>query len=227
MGELICLDLGTAPYDPTLDLQRRLLAEVQTTDDGRAYLLLVEHDPPVITLGRRGRKEHILASPERLASVGVEVRRSRRGGQVTYHGPGQLVGYPILSLHGRGMTLREYVGRLERVLIGVLERFGIAARGGRSEAAVWVGDEKVAAIGVAVARWATYHGFALNVATDLSHFEWIVPCGLPRGRMTTLARLTGREISVAEARPHLVECFAEEFDFDPEEVRHEESTRAR
>jgi len=209
MATLTVIDRGRAPYGPTLDLQRRLLAEVQAARDDRAYLVLVEHDPPVITLGRRGKAEHVLASRERLAALGIEMHEVSRGGDVTYHGPGQLVGYPIVKLPPARRPLREYVCGLETALIRLLGRFGIEGRSAEGRTGVWVGPEKIAAIGVAVSRWTAWHGFALNVATDLSHFDLIVPCGLRGAGVTSMSRLLGRPVAVEEVKAPLVECLAE------------------
>ena len=216
MSELRYVDLGRQAYQPTLRLQRRLVRRVQAEDPQMAYLLMVEHDPPAITLGRRGRAEHILASPEALAAKGLEVCRVRRGGGVTWHGPGQLVVYPILSLRCLRRPLHRYVHELEETLIWMLARFSITARRRHGFAGVWVGQEKIAAIGLAVDRWVCYHGFALNVCPDLAWFDVIVPCGPARGpgglggcRMTSMARLLGRAVQVAEVKSPLLECLGE------------------
>jgi lipoyl(octanoyl) transferase len=213
MAELVYLDIGRAPYEPTVRLQQRLLEEVKAAEDERAYLIFVEHDPPVITLGRGTRGDHVRASRERLAREGIEICETARGGDVTYHGPGQIVGYPILRLDLHGRDVHRYMRDLEEVLIRTLARFGV--EGGRAEGqtGVWVGNEKIAAIGVAVRRWVTWHGFALNVATNLAHFGLIVPCGITDKGVTSLARLLGRPVGVAEVKPALVEYMAEVFGF--------------
>ncbi len=214
MGQLIQIDLGRAAYRPTLELQQRLVRKVQADSSATGYLLLVEHDTPTITLGRRGQDADILADDRQLAEAGAEIVRIRRGGQATYHGPGQLVGYPILPLQKLNLRLRDYVAGLERTLVRVLERFGLTGRPGEHQPGVWVGDGKIAAIGVAVRRWVTWHGCALNVSTDLSHFDWIVPCGQPDSRPTSIAACTGREVSVTQASEVFVECFSEQFSMD-------------
>ncbi|MBE3099782.1 MAG: lipoyl(octanoyl) transferase LipB [Planctomycetes bacterium] len=214
MPELIYLDIGRAAYEPTVRLQRRLVDEVKASEAERAYLVLVEHDPPVITLGRGARDAHIVASRERLAQEGVQVHESSRGGDVTYHGPGQVVGYPVLRLDLHGRDVHRYLRDLEEVLIRVLARYGLEGRRSEGLTGVWVGQEKIAAIGVAVRRWVTYHGFALNVATDLSHFDLIVPCGIRGKGVTSLTRLLGRPVTVAEVKPAVVECVVEVFGFD-------------
>jgi lipoyl(octanoyl) transferase len=206
-AELLTCDLGRAAYRPTLALQQRLLARVQGGDP-RAYLLLVEHDPPVITLGRRARDEHVVASPRQLAAAGVELVACHRGGDVTWHGPGQLVAYPILRLDPRRRTVHGYVRSLEQAVIDLLARLGIAGDRRRGHTGVWVGREKIAAIGVAVRRWVAYHGLALNVSADTSGFDAIVPCGIRDASVTSLSRLSGRDVSVDEVKPLLVECLS-------------------
>ncbi len=215
MSELVYLDLGRESYESALEIQRRLLEEVIADDNERVYLLLVEHDPPVITLGRSAESEHILASRDRLAREGIEVCESARGGDVTYHGPGQLVGYPIMRLGRGGRTVRGYVRDLEEVIIRLLGRFGLKGKRAEGAIGVWVGDEKIAAIGVAVRRWVAWHGFALNVSTNLSHFDFIVPCGLDGCKVTSMEKLLASEVSIQEVKQPLVECMAEVFGFEP------------
>ena len=214
MAELVTLDIGRAAYEPTLDLQMRLMEEVRSAGEERAYLVLVEHDPPVITVGRGARGRNVVASRRRLAQEGIEVHPSSRGGDVTYHGPGQLVGYPILRLDLHGRDVHRYLRDLEEVLIRVLARFGVEGCRAKGLTGVWVGREKVAAIGVAVRRWVSYHGFALNVATNLEHFNLIVPCGIRDRGVTSLERLLGRAATVDEAKPVVVECMVEVFGFE-------------
>jgi len=215
MTPLTVMDCGRAAYGPTLELQKKLLREVQSAADDRAYLLLVEHDPAVITLGRRAKAEHLLASRERLAEMGIELAEATRGGDITYHGPGQLVGYPILRLRPGQRPVHAYIRNLEEALIRLLARFGIEGRRIRGKTGVWVGEEKVAAIGVAVSRWTAYHGFALNVATDLSAFDLIVPCGIRGARVTSLEQLLGRAVAIEEVKVPLVECLAETLGLGP------------
>jgi lipoate-protein ligase B len=211
------MDIGRAAYGPTVDLQKRLAAEVASAPEERAYLVLVEHNPPVITLGRSAKGPgNVLAPSETLAREGIEVHESSRGGDVTYHGPGQLVGYPILRLDLHGRDVRRYLRDLEEVLIRLLVRFGVEGRRTEGLTGVWVGNYKIAAIGVAVSHWVTYHGFALNVEPNLSHFGLIVPCGIRDKGVTSLARVLGRPVTVAEVKPPLVECVAEVFGFDLE-----------
>ncbi|MBI2956434.1 MAG: lipoyl(octanoyl) transferase LipB [Acidobacteria bacterium] len=188
-------DWGLEPYGRILALQRELVAARKA---GRVpdLLLLGEH-PPVITLGRNARREHVLLSEDELARRGVELHDTDRGGDVTYHGPGQLVGYPILDLSQHRRDVVWYVRALEEVLIRAARAFGIEATRRTAPAqkrplytGVWVGEEKLAAIGVHISRWVTSHGFAFNVTTDLSHFDLIVPCGLRGEGVTSLAKLS-------------------------------------
>ena len=214
MADLVTLDLGRAPYGPTVRLQERLHAEVRQAPEERAYLVLVEHDPPVITLGRGADEAHVTASRRRLEAMGVQLHHSARGGDVTWHGPGQLVAYPILRLDLHGRDVRGYLRDLEEVLIRTLARFGHQGARAEGMTGVWLGREKVAAVGVAVRRWVTWHGIALNVAEGLDAFDLIVPCGIRDFGVTSLSRALGREVSVAEVKPHLVECMVEVFGFD-------------
>lgn len=204
--------LGRVPYADALALQRSLV------DDRRAgripdTLLLVEH-PHVLTLGMRGDggRSHILATDEALASRGIEVHETGRGGDVTYHGPGQLVGYPIIDLNPDRRDVHRYVRDLETVLIRTAAHYGIDAGRVEGLTGVWVGDEKLAAIGVRIARWITSHGFALNVTTDLDHFNFIVPCGIADRGVTSLTRLLGRPVDVAEVELCVIEHFANVFE---------------
>jgi lipoyl(octanoyl) transferase len=192
-----CLrELGRTHYGEALELQRRLVAERQhgLIDD---QLLLLEH-PHVITLGRNGHRENLLASEEILDRAGIFFCASDRGGDVTYHGPGQLVGYPILDLREWKRDVGAYVRAVEQTIIDTLADYGIEAGRIPKLTGVWVGERKIAAIGVHISRWVTSHGFALNVSTDLSYFQYIVPCGLqkPVTSMDALgARATLEEVS--------------------------------
>ncbi len=213
MTTLTLHDLGRASYADALALQERLLTEVQAGPEDRGHLVLVEHDPPVITFGRGARAEHLLASRERLATLGIETAETARGGDVTYHGPGQLVGYPIMHLPPGKRPVRTYVHDLEEALIRLCARFGVAARREQGLTGVWAGDAKIAAIGIAVSHWVAWHGFALNVGTDLAHFDLIVPCGLSRARVTSISEVLGRPVAVEEVKGPLTMCLAEVFGF--------------
>jgi lipoate-protein ligase B len=189
--------LGLIPYDEALDLQ---LAAVHARAEAHIpdTLLLLEH-PAVITLGRGANTSHVLAPAAELVKRGIDVRETGRGGDVTLHAPGQLVGYPIVELRERGRDVHCYLRDLEELLIRALAGWGIAAERVPGLTGVWVGDEKVAAIGVAVKRWIAYHGFAINVSTDLSLFETIIPCGLADRGVTSVTRLLDETITPDEA----------------------------
>jgi lipoyl(octanoyl) transferase len=190
--------LGLVSYGEALDLQKMLVEErkAQRIPD---QLLLLQH-PPVITLGvkSRGDRSHVLAPPDVLEREGVELVESGRGGDVTFHGPGQLVGYPILDLNPDRRDVHRYVRDLEDVLIRVAGAFGVSADRKAGLTGAWVGDDKLAAIGVRISRWVTSHGFAFNVATNLRHFELIVPCGIADKGVTSLERLLGTHVAMAE-----------------------------
>lgn len=207
-GWLLDLCGGLTPYPDAWALQKALVAarHLWQIADG---LVLLEHDP-VFTAGRSARAEHLLVPREALAARGFRVYEIERGGSVTYHGPGQLVGYPILDLRNYGDDVVKYVRSLEDTVIRTLADFGIAAQRVRGYPGVWVGDEKIGAVGVAVKRKVTMHGFALNVDPDLEHFAYINPCGLGRP-VTSLARVLGRPITVDEVRPVYARRFTDVF----------------
>jgi lipoyl(octanoyl) transferase len=201
--------LGRIGYGDALRIQEQAAAALKRREDGER-LFLLEHDP-VITLGRNAADVDVLADPARLADLGVSLERTNRGGQVTYHGPGQLVGYPILDLAPDRRDVGRYLRDLEEVLIRTLVRLGIAARRAPGWTGVWVGEEKIAAIGVHLSRWVTTHGFALNVTTDLARFGLIVPCGITTRGVTSIARCLGREVALEEVARRLVPEFAAVF----------------
>jgi lipoyl(octanoyl) transferase len=199
------------PYGEALALQRALV-EDRRADRIPDTLLLVEH-PHVLTLGVRGDggRSHILASADALASRGVEIHETGRGGDITYHGPGQVVGYPIIDLKPDRCDVHRYVRDLEDVLIRTASDYGVLAERVDGLTGVWVGREKLAAIGVRIARWITSHGFAFNVTTNLDYFALIVPCGIADRGVTSLARLTGRAIDPVEVAQRTTEHFANVF----------------
>src|SRR6266568_5052240 len=204
--------LGNVAYAEALALQRTL---VENRRAGRIgdVLLLLEH-PHVLTLGVRGDggRSHILAAPETLQSRGVEVHETGRGGDITYHGPGQIVGYPIIDLKPDRCDVHRYVRDLEEVLIRTAADFGIDAGRVRGLTGVWVGREKLAAIGVRLSRWITSHGFAFNVTTDLDYFNLIVPCGIVNRGVTSVERLLGRPVSSAAVEDAIAAHFCEVFE---------------
>jgi lipoyl(octanoyl) transferase len=203
--------LGIIEYGEALELQRQLVEE-RRADRIPDTLLLLEH-PPVITLGvkARGDRRHVLASRESLDKAGVAVYETGRGGDVTYHGPGQLVGYPIIDLRPDRCDVHRYVRDIEEVLIQATRSFGVEAGRSAGLTGVWVGDSKLAAIGVRISRWITSHGFAYNVAPNLDHFSWIVPCGLQDRGVTSLSALTGSEIRMSQAEDRVSAAFAAVF----------------
>jgi lipoyl(octanoyl) transferase len=186
-AELGVVGLGRMAYAEALDLQRRLARDRIAGVIDRDLLLLVEH-PPVVTLGRSFRQQHLTTPRDALAARGIEVFDIERGGDVTYHGPGQLVGYPIYDLTQHRRDLHWFLRQIEASLIRTLEELGVRAGRNAPHTGVWVDDRKIASIGIHVKQWVTWHGFALNVTTDLSAFDLMVPCGIPDVRMTSVAR---------------------------------------
>jgi lipoate-protein ligase B len=204
------VDRGIEEYGATLEFQertvgRRRAGEIPDT------LILVEH-LPVYTLGRDARPEHILAAEEELKRRGIGVYRVSRGGDVTYHGPGQLVAYPILDLGGNGKRVLRYVRNLEETIIRALARFGVRSGRDPDHRGVWIGNAKIAAVGVRVTGRVTMHGFALNVSTDLAFYDSIVPCGLRDKAVTSLRRLRP-EVTMAEVKAAVVDVFREVFGY--------------
>ena len=218
MGALKVCNLGRMSYSDALTIQHNLAERIKAGADENAYLLTVEHDPPVITLGRRGSAENIVASKSTLADMRIEVCKTDRGGDVTYHGPGQLVAYPILKLPHRKRSVANYICDLEQTIIDLLSRYDIAAIRRDGMTGVWVAGRKIAAIGVRVSRQVAFHGLAINVENDLSGFETIVPCGIENCRVTSISKETNEPVSVAQIRSQLIECFCRVFSFDPEFV---------
>jgi len=200
--------LGTLEYLQAWELQLRLAQEIR---DGQRpnTLLLLEH-PPVYTKGRLSKTEHVLLTPEALQEKGIPIHETDRGGQVTFHGPGQLVAYPVVNL--REWPLK-YVRTLERIIIDTLADFNVVAGLVESLTGVWVGDAKIAAIGVKISRGVAYHGLALNVNTDLSYYDYIVPCGIEDWPVTSLAELLGRSVEMEQVRYSLIYHFGQGMGF--------------
>ena len=214
---LLTVDLGTVPYGNALALQRAVARARIAGEVSEDVLLLVEH-PPVVTLGRSTKTTSLPLSADAIRARGVELHEVERGGDVTFHGPGQLVGYPIVDLKRHKKDLHWYLRQVEQALIDALATFGIA--GGRVEkyTGVWVGARKIASIGVHARDWVTWHGFALNVTTSLSYFDLIVPCGIHGVEMTSVARELGRDMSLAEVGDAASRAFASLFALEPEPV---------
>jgi lipoyl(octanoyl) transferase len=200
------------PYTEALELQKQLV-ERRRANEIPDQLLLLQH-PAVITLGVKSRNDrsHVLETPEGLAARGIELVETGRGGDVTYHGPGQLVGYPIIDLNPDRRDVHQYVRDLEEVLIRAVAGFGITAGRQPGLTGAWVGNGKVAAIGVRIARWITSHGFALNVGTNLEHFGLIIPCGITHKNVTSIERLTGRRVAMTDVELAVCRAFADVFD---------------
>ncbi len=206
--------LGRKAYDEVWDRQKRLVDErrLGTVPD---TLILVEHDP-VYTLGKNSNENHLLRSRD----TNIPVYQIERGGDVTFHGPGQLVGYPILDLHDHRLSVSWYIRTLEAVLIETLGHFFIEARRRAGLTGVWVGEEKIAALGVRLSRWVSMHGFALNVNTDLNFFDGIIPCGIFEYDVTSMTRVLGKEVSMVEVEETLITIFRTLFSFQKCELAH-------
>jgi len=222
--ECLLLDLGLMAFAEAWDLQRELVAARKASVIPNV-LLFCQH-PHVITLGRNGKRDHLLASDSKLRQVGVEFHTTDRGGDITYHGPGQLVGYPILDLGGLRKDVVWYVRQLEEAMIRASADFGVVAGRQPGFTGVWVDrdgrQEKLAAIGVHISRWVTSHGFAYNVSTDLSYFDWIVPCGIADKKPTSLERMLGTRISVNHVAGQLTRHLAEVFGLDIRRISRKE-----
>jgi len=206
------LRLGVVDYETAHDLQKKILRE---RIDGKCpdHLILLQHNP-VITIGRSGDNKNILVSKALLESFGITVHEIERGGDVTYHGPGQLTGYPIMDLRSYKKDVHWYLRQLEEVIIRVLAEYDIIGKRVEKYTGVWVGDEKIAAIGVAIKRWVTYHGFALNVNPNLSHFKLINPCGITNKGVTSLVNLLGYDVKMDEVERKIVSAFSEVFEIN-------------
>ena len=210
--DIICL--GRKAYDEVWDRQKRLVDErrLGTVPD---TLILVEHDP-VYTLGKNSNENHLLRSRD----TNIPVYQIERGGDVTFHGPGQLVGYPILDLRDHCQSVSWYMRTLEEVLIQTLGQFCIEARRRVGLTGVWVGEEKIAALGVRLSRWVSMHGFALNVNTDINFFDGIIPCGIFEYDVTSMTRVLGKEVSMVEVEETIITIFRTLFSFQKCELAH-------
>ena len=208
---IVARRLGLVGYAEGLELQKALVAR-RAAGEIDDTLLLLEH-PHVLTLGVKAgeSRNHVLATPERLAELGVEVHETGRGGDVTYHGPGQIVGYPVISLKPDRCDVHQYVRDLEEVMIRVTGEYGFQAGRIKGLTGAWVAAEKIGAIGVRIQRWVTSHGFAFNVSTDLDFFRLIVPCGISDRGVTSLRKLTGRDIPIPEVEDHFIRHFCAVF----------------
>jgi lipoyl(octanoyl) transferase len=230
--KLLVADLGALPFTDALELQRAVARARISGAVAEDVLLLVEH-PPVVTLGRASKAHHLVASPEALAARGVELHEAERGGDVTFHGPGQLVGYPVIDLKRHKRDLHWYLRQVEEALIRALAGVGVAGERSPGYTGVWVGGRpegdadggggaplrKIASIGVHARDWVTWHGFALNVTTDLDYFDLIVPCGIAGVTMTSVAAERHPEpVDAARVRVAVADAFAEVFGLVPERI---------
>jgi lipoate-protein ligase B len=186
-------------------LERRIRGEVPDT------LILLEHEP-VFTVGRSGSAENILLTDEERIAEDIDLREVDRGGGVTYHGPGQVVAYPVFDLNGHGKDVHRFIRSLEEVVIGVLNGYGLSARRIAGFTGVWVGEKKIASIGIGVRKWVSFHGLSLNVAPEMRHFSFINPCGLDSGKMTSMKELLERDVSIMEVQEVMIEKFGEIFE---------------
>ena len=223
MQHVVVCNLGLVDYAPTWELQRLLQGELIAAKRAEPpreiphVMLLVEH-PPVFTLGKSGNRGNLLATDDMLRERGAEFFHIDRGGDITFHGPGQIVGYPILDL-GRFYTdIHRYLRDLEETIIETCGDYGVEARRVKGRTGVWVGDEgnerKVCAMGIRCSRWVTMHGFALNVTTDLDYFNYIIPCGISDRAVTSLSRETGRDLPLQEVQERLLEHFETRFEVE-------------
>jgi lipoyl(octanoyl) transferase len=228
MNACLIVDLGLISYSDAFDLQQRIVAarKARAIED---VVLFCEH-PHVITLGRNGKRENLLASEHVLGQKGVEFHETNRGGDITYHGPGQIVGYPILNLTYMKTDVHWYVRSLEEAMIRTSGDFGVRAFRIPGKTGIWVQseskggvtEEKLAAIGVHISRWVTSHGFAYNVATDLRYFDLIVPCGISDRKATSLEKLLSRSVAASEVRPRLIDHLAGVFSLAPRGLSRDE-----
>jgi lipoyl(octanoyl) transferase len=226
MAELTAYDLGLVDYRQAFDLQERLLQEKLSGTDADV-LLLLEH-PPTLTLGKRDDLRNLLVPESEIRSRGVAIAPTDRGGSITWHGPGQLVVYPIVDLTRREMDVHKYIRDLEEVIIRTLADFSISASRDEDHVGVWVGPEKVAAIGVKIRRWITKHGFAINVNSDLTTFSLINPCGIADKGVTSIAGIRGHDVSMETVRNGVMRHFSDVFGMyikvgSPDEIRNAES----
>jgi len=223
MSELWIVNLGTVPYEDALELQRALARDRISGAIPEDMLLLLEH-PPVVTLGRATKQRNLISSEEFLASKGVELFEVERGGDVTFHGPGQLVGYPIIDLKRHRLDLHWYLRQVEQALIDTLAAYSIPAERNVGFTGVWTKGKKIASIGVHARDWVTWHGFALNVTTDLSYFDLIIPCGIDGVTMTSIEReIDVRDSQLPQANIDIAaeiaaEAFGAVFDLVPSRV---------
>lgn len=219
--EIQVVRLGCMDYVEVLQIQEVLQQQVMH-HDRMDTLLLLDH-PPVITKGIRGEDENILKTPDELKSLGVDIVECKRGGDVTYLGPGQIIGYPIMNLKRHGKDVHEFVTKIEQIIVQIMREdyHTETIVGSKKYTGVFVGNNKIAAIGIAVSRWITMHGFAFNVNTDLSHFKWIIPCGLKDKGVTSVQEITGERMDIKAIQDRIIEKFETAFQVTAVEISKE------
>lgn len=210
MREIFLIKTGLLKYSKAWQLQKKYFA-LAGQDSASHFMILTEHFP-VITIGKKGGAANLLISSKLLEQKGIELFEIDRGGDITFHGPGQIVGYPILNLNDFKKDVHWYLRKLEEVIIQTLGYFGIESGRIAGLTGVWAGNEKVCAIGIKATRWVTMHGFALNVSTDLSYFDYIVPCGISDKKVTSISKILAKPVSIEEVQPILIKNFQSEFD---------------
>ena len=215
-GRCYFLNLGLLDYGKAYALQEHLIQE-RKENKIEDVLLLLEH-PPVITLGRNSHKKNILASRKTLAKEGIKVIEVNRGGDVTYHCPGQLIGYPIISLNRQGKDIHKNLRNLEEVIIRLLKDYKLNPTRKEGATGVWVEEKKIASLGIKVSKWISYHGFSLNVNVNLRHFSLIKPCGIPAKKITSLKRLLQQNVDISLVREKITKYFGEVFNLEMKEV---------
>lgn len=222
MSTLDIYELGTVPYEKALQYQENLLAR-RIAEEVPDSLILLEH-PPTITTGRKGNTEHLLVREEHLRKHGISFVHASRGGDITFHGPGQIVGYPILNLKDHSMDIRRHMRMMEEMIIGTLGDFSIEGRRIDGVTGVWVKRNKIASIGIAIRKWVTYHGFALNVSTNLDYFDLILSCGITDVRITSMGSWlgNGRSVEMDDVTRSVIRNFMGVFGFEDSALKGEE-----
>lgn len=210
MKNIILIETGLSEYQEIWDLQKILFKRVTDSRD-QNFLLLTEHKP-VITIGKSGTEAHLVADSQSLQNRDIEVIKVDRGGDITFHGPGQLVGYPIFNLHNFKLDIHWYLRSLEQIIIDTLLQFNIKSTRVKNLTGVWIGGKKICAIGVKITRWITMHGFALNVTTDLDYFQHIIPCGIRERGVTSISEILGNNIALKDVSRYLISNFEKYFE---------------
>jgi lipoyl(octanoyl) transferase len=210
LKNIILIETGLSEYREVWDLQKKLFNRINRQGNLN-YLIISEHKP-IITIGKSGTKAHLLAKPASLKKKNIEVVKVDRGGDITFHGPGQIVGYPIMNLTNFKMDIGWYLRSIEQVIMETLTDIGISAHRIKGLTGIWIGNKKICAIGVKITRWVSMHGFALNVSTDLNYFQYIVPCGIKNGGVTSISEIVGNIIAPKDVTRYLIKNFEKIFE---------------